>query len=452
MDFYLLSRRLTRYPATTVLLSFATADLFGAFLLLLPWMHKVPLSIIDALFTSTSAICVTGLTVVNTAETFTRLGESVLLLLMQLGGLGVMTFSMLFALGLKRPLGVKGRLLLQESFLPYTIADVKELLITIFCFTFLAEGISFFLLFLCFLRQFPLSQALFHALFHAVSAFCNAGFSTFKDGLMPYERAYAVPLIVALTILLGNTGFPVVYELLSVLKGKRKRFSLHFRLTTMAHFLLIFLGAIGLLFFETKRLWADLPWSLKIMNAFFHSISARTAGFNTSDVAGFSEHSLYILVLLMFIGACPGSTGGGIKTTTLALLYSTAWSRLRGYQRTMIWKRTIPENVVGKAITLFLVAMITVVFFHFLLTSTEPVVPFYRARSEFLATIFETVSALGTVGLSTGLTPHLNTWGKIFIILAMFIGRVGLLSLITILGRVSRPKPYFYAKEEVMVG
>ncbi len=454
MQWRRINRRLERHPARMVIYSFALADLIGALVLWLPFCHHQPLSFINALFTSTSAICVTGLTVVNTATDFTRLGQLVILVLMQLGGLGVMTFSVLIALGFKHSWSFSSRLSLQESFLPHFTPDPRSLLFTIFVYTFLSEGLIAWGLFLCFLKdRLGLSEAFFQAIFHAVSAFCNAGFSTFPQGLVAYQKAYAVPILIMIAILLGNTGFPIVYELWTFIRKKRWRFSLHFRLTLGTHLLLVVLGAVAFLWFDRQGLMAGLSWPMKILTAVFHSVSARTAGFNTFDIARFSEHSIYVFIALMFIGACPGSTGGGIKTTTLAVLWFTALSRLRGFQQTVALKRTIPTELVGKAVTLMMISLLVIMTFHFCLTLTEPNLPFYLSRHEFLAALFEVVSALGTVGLSTGLTPHLTLWGKICIILAMFSGRVGLLSLVSFLSEAGKePRPYRYAEEKVMVG
>ncbi|NPA49809.1 MAG: hypothetical protein GXO20_07480 [Thermodesulfobacteria bacterium] len=444
--------RLLQHPTTLLILSFGGANILGTLLLLLPWMHRGNLSFVDALFTSTSAVCVTGLTVLNTAKDFTRLGQMVILLLIQIGGLGVMTFSILIVYGLGKALKFRSIHFLQESFLPYKSGDIRTLLFSIFGYTLASEFFLFFLLFLGFLPRFSFSEALYQALFHSVSAFCNAGFSTLEKGLVEYQKGYFVPLVVALGVLLGNTGFPIVYEFVDRLRGLRNRFSLHFKITLLTHVFLLLLGSVVLLLFEWSSAFGELSIFGKVLTAFFHSVNARTAGFNTVDLSLFSEHSIYLLVLLMFIGACPGSTGGGIKTTTMAVIWVTAISRFRGYTKTVVLKRTIPELQVSKAMTLFVFAVTVVVLFHLVLSLALPILPFYAAHGEFLATLFETVSALGTVGLSTGLTPHFSVFGKIVLILAMFFGRVGLLSLLSILAEIKPPRPYHYAPEEVMIG
>ncbi len=452
MQFKFLAGRIWAHPEALIISSFALADLVGAFLLWFPWMHRGSLSFLDALFTSTSAVCVTGLTVVNTAVAFTRLGQFVILGLIQLGGLGVMTFSVLIALGLRKGLSLKNRLIVQEVFLPYRVGELKDLVLTIFIYTLLSEGIMALFLFFDFVLRFPFFEALFHATFHAVSAFCNAGFSTFKEGLILYQGQFYVPLVIMIGILLGNTGFPIIYELVEHLKGAKQKFSLHLKLTLLTHFLLVLMGVFVLLCLEWNGAFAPFSTPEKIFTALFHSVSARTAGFNTVDLTKFSEHGLYFLVLLMFVGACPGSTGGGIKTTTVAVMWAAAFSRFRGYYRTILFKRTIPDLQVSKAMVLFITAMTVIVVFHFVLTFSVPTVPFYQAHGEFLGTLFETVSAFGTVGLSTGLTPNLDPLGKGVIIISMFFGRVGLLSLVSLLAQVKGPKPFHYASEEVMIG
>ncbi len=454
MEIRLMSKKMVRYPATMVILTFALADLLGALLLYAPWMHHDKLSFLDALFTSTSAICVTGLTVVDTAHTFTRSGHWIIMLLMELGGLGVMTFSILFALTLKKQIGISSRFLLQENFLHIRTSNIKELVRSIFLFTIVIEGLAAFFMTIGFWHRLPFDQALFQGIFHAISAFCNAGFSTLPNGLLPYKNNWLISLSIIFTILLGNTGFSVFYELKErLINRKNNRFSLHFRLTVWTHLFLIVIGTVGILFFERHGLLAGETGPHKLLVALFHSVSARTAGFNTIPITRLTEDSLYLILLLMFIGACPGSTGGGIKTTTVAVLWFTAVSRLKGFSKTVICHRSIPEGSVHKALTLFVLAVMTTLGAHILLMFAGPNLPFSQSRSQFLAYLFETISGLGTVGLSVGLTPQLGITGKIVMILIMFAGRVGLLSILSVLTSAGgKPKPYNYVEENIMVG
>ncbi|RUM89482.1 MAG: hypothetical protein DSZ24_01145 [Thermodesulfatator sp.] len=434
-------------------LSFALAALGGALLLWLPWMHHGELSFLDALFTATSAVCVTGLTVVNTATAFTLAGKVVILVLIQLGGLGIMTFSTLFFVLMGRSVPVSESLSLKESFAPYPGVDLKPLLLTMVAYTFLTELLIAFLLWPA-LGEDLSREGLFHALFHAVSAFCNAGFSDLPRGLTSYRQAFYLPGLIALAILAGNTGFPIVFEVLQRLRFRgRKRWSLHTRLTLTVHGGLILLGGLLFLFFEKNRAFSGLSWSQKLVNAFFLSISARTAGFSLIDLSHFGEVSLYVLIFLMFIGACPGSTGGGIKTTTFGVLAAAVISRLRGYSQPTIFRRTIPQDMIFRALTLAALYTFTIYMAHFLLIFEAPSRTFALSGTEFLARLFEVVSALGTVGLSTGITPHLSPWAKGVLIGTMYVGRVGVLSLAILLtGLSSRPKEFYYPKEEVLLG
>ncbi len=450
----LLNRRLYSHPGTMVILGFAAADILGALLLWLPCMHTHGMSFVDAAFTSTSAVCVTGLNVVNVARAFTISGQFVILLLMQIGGLGVMTFSVLLFYSLGQPVRLSHRIAIQENFLAQGVHDLKRLIKLVFIFTMTVEAISGLSLSLIFMGTMPPATALFNGFFHAVSSFCNAGFSTFQDGLLPFRENWPVCLVIMLTILLGNTGFSVVYELIERLRSRKKgRFSLHFRLTVTTHLILVAVGTAGILFFERHGVLASLPFSTKFLVALFHSISARTAGFNTVDMSRFTEDSLYLILLLMFIGACPGSTGGGLRTTTFAVLLCSAWSRLKGHPKTTVARRSISEPVVQRAMVLFILSVSTVILAHTILMMVGPNIPFYETRSQFLAYLFETISGLGTVGLSVGITTNLDTLGKLVVIFIMFIGRVGLLSVLSVLmGVTARPRPYYYVEEDVMVG
>ena len=451
----LLSRRFKAHPGTIVVLGFALADLVGAAFLELPCMQKAGVPFLDALFTSTSAVCVTGLSVVNVAQAFTRAGQFLIMLLMQVGGLGVMTFSVFIFFTLGQPLRLSHRVAVQESFLGHPVPDIWSLVKTIMLFTFVTEAVSGCVLTVLFCRWMGLPSAAFNGFFHAVSAFCNGGFSTFRNGLVPFRDDWPVCTAVMLTILMGNTGFAVVYELAQRLSSRRKpeRLSLHFRLTVTTHLCLVAVGALGIFFFERDGLLSGLPLDSRLLVALFHSVSARTAGFNTVDVSMLTEDSLYLILLLMFVGACPGSTGGGLRTTTFAVLVTTAVSRLRGFSRTTVARRSIPESVVERAMVLFMLFIVSVIVGHVVLMMVGPNLPFFETRSQFLAYLFEAVSALCTVGLSAGVTTQLGGWGKLVLILMMFVGRVGLLSVLSLLVTVTaKPRPYYSVAEDVRVG
>ncbi len=455
MDPKLKSRNLFIHPASLVITSFALTDLAGAALLLLPVCHKGPLSFLDALFTSTSAICVTGLTVVNTAYSFTVLGQWVILLLIQVGGLGVMTFSVLFTMSIRGRPGLSSQFLIQESFLNLKAESIQGLILTILLFTLACEGGLALAMTAAFLPDAPTpGDALFYGLFHSVSAFCNAGFSVFPYGLEAYRDHVWVNIAVMTGVFLGSTGFAVIYEIWQrIFEKKRRPWSLHLKITLGTHVLLMLVGTAGFLFWEYNEVLRGMPLFNKVLVSAFHSVSARTAGFNTVPISALTENTLYLMILLMFIGACPSSTGGGIKTTTVAVLFFTAKSRLKGFGQTVAFKKTIPEGQVDRAITLFMLAVITVLSAHMLLMGAGTRLAFERAQGEFLAYLFEAVSGLGTVGLSVGITPKLGYLGKCVMIAIMFAGRVGLLSIISILSAAGgRSREYHYSKEDVMIG
>ncbi|HFC96991.1 MAG TPA: hypothetical protein ENJ40_00845 [Thermosulfurimonas dismutans] len=440
-------------PTLYLVSSFAGAIILGTILLSLPWMHHDELALIDALFTATSAVCVTGLTVVDTASAFTLPGKVVIMILIQLGGLGVMTFYSMFFLLRGRRIPIEERLILRESFWGRRGGRLSSLILTILFYTMVVEFLVTLLLFPFLARYYSWPSALFHALFHAVSAFCNAGFSDLPGGLVPFARSYFFPLILMLAILAGNTGFPIVFEGVHRFRQKNRSWSLHFKLTLLIHLLLVLIGALIFLWLENGGALREFPAPLRVLQAVFLSVTPRTAGFSFVDIRYLSVPSLYFLLFLMLVGACPGSTGGGIKTTTFGVLAATVWSRLRGFSRTSVFGRTIPDSQVTKALTLVGLYLLVIFTAQFFLISLPPHRPFLNSGSEFLAHLFEVFSALGTVGLSTGITPHLSTPAKGVLILTMFTGRVGVLSLAMLLsGLPARSKTFYYAQEEVLLG
>ena len=366
-----------------------------------------------------------------------------------------MTFSVLFTMGIRGRPGLSSQFLIQESFLNLRAASLQDLILTIVLFTLACEGTLALAMTAAFLPDAPSpADALFYGIFHSVSAFCNAGFSVFPHGLEAYRDHVWVNISIMTGIFLGSTGFAVIYEIWRRLSsGSGKSFSLHLKITLSTHIFLVLVGTAGFLFWEYNDVLQGLPLSNKILVSAFHSISARTAGFNTVPISALTENTLYLMILLMFIGACPSSTGGGIKTTTLAVLFFTAKSRLKGFSQTVAFRKTIPENQVNRAVTLFMLAVITVLSAHMLLMGAGTRLAFERAQGEFLAYLFEAVSGLGTVGLSVGITPKLGYTGKLVMIAIMFAGRVGLLSIISILSAAGGPsREYHYSKEDVMIG
>lgn len=443
---------------TAFILSYLGAIFMGSLLLWLPFSHKGKgISYLDALFTSTSALCVTGLTVVDTGGQFSRIGQWILLLLIQTGGLGITTFSVWFFLSLGRNIGFKSRFHLQASFSPRPLDELKGLLKLIFRFTFAVEALGTLVLSIYFCRSYPWPQAIFLALFHSVSAFCNAGFSLFSENLLPFQKNFVVCLTVALLIILGGIGFPVAYELGQQLKKRKEhnrfRLSLHSRLVLLTTGILIFGGTALLFGIEYNDALEKLPLSTGLLASFFQSVTSRTAGFNTLELTSLTNASLLILIILMFIGASPGSCGGGIRTTTFALLFGLLWNRLKGKSRVHLFHRTVPEEIISRAIFIVLLAGGLIILLTTLVLLVENGnTPFLRVKGGLMEILFEVVSAFGTVGLSLGITPKLEPASKLLLILAMYLGRVGILSLGYSIARKEEKYPITYGEEGVMTG
>ncbi len=321
--------------STVFVISYLLAILLGGLLLWLPFSNpKMKISYLDAVFTATSALCVTGLTVVDTGTAYSLVGQVIVLILIQAGGLGITTFSVWLFLNLGRDIGFKSRLFMQSSFSPRPTDELRGLLRLIFIFTFLIEFLGAGILFAYWAFSFPWYQAAYLAVFHAVSAFCNAGFGLFPDNLVQFQGSFTVSLTIAGLIILGGIGFPVAYELLGVYRKKkdgfRTRISLHSRLVLLTTTVLILVGLFVLYGIEYNDSLDRLPIPQGLLVAFFQSVTTRTAGFNTIDLAALTNASLLVMIILMFIGASPASCGGGIKTSTFALLGGLLWNRLRG--------------------------------------------------------------------------------------------------------------------------
>ena len=420
--------------------------IIGAFLLNLPIasVDGREISWFDALFTATSATCVTGLIVLDTGKDFSLFGQWVILILLQIGGLGIMTFSTMFAFLLGKKITLRQRLILQESLNQFSIGGLVRFAkyILIFAFIFEFAG-SLFLYY--FWHNLPTNHhPLFLSVFHAVSAFCNAGFSLFSDSLVRFNTHPAVNLIFIILIIIGGLGFLVLLEIIEY--PIKKKLSLHSKIVLQTSFFLVILGVGAIFFLENHN--ADtlglLSFPGKIMSSFFQSITARTAGFNTLATSRLSNASLFFIILLMFIGASPTSTGGGIKTTTFSVLLLNAFASLRGKNNLYIYKRRIPIDVVKKAWEIAFLSLTWVVIMLILLSHVE--------KLRFIELFFELISAIGTVGLSTGITSSLSLTGKLIIILTMFFGRLGPLALAFSLVTKRKSELIEYPEEKLMVG
>ena len=428
----------------TIILGFLSLIAAGTLLL---WSFNsrssVPLSFLDALFTSTSAVCVTGLVVVDTGKDLTFASQWVVLLLIQLGGLGVMTAASTTMILLGHKIKIRERILFTGGLGIDTPSGAVKLIFRILFITLVIEGTAVVPLFLVLRRSMPVPGALFHSVFHSVSAFCNAGLSTLPGGLEGYVNQYIFPGTVMILIVTGGLGFLVLGELWFYLT-ERTRLSPHAVLVLQVSFILVIAGA--LLFFLSDRTIGLSPLSLplKLWNALFQSVTARTAGFNTIPLRAVSSLGIFLLSILMIIGASPGSTGGGMKTTTAGILFFSSMSEIQG-RRAVYRNRTIADNNIRRALAIAFLYLLTVLIGVILLSLFE-ILP-------FKSLLFETISAMGTVGLSLGITSSLSAPGKLVIILLMFWGRVGILTFIfAMVSRDRRASKISYAETNIPVG
>ncbi|NEP17005.1 MAG: ATPase [Leptolyngbya sp. SIO4C1] len=439
----------------TVCIGFLTVIAVGTLLLLLPvatasgeWNHPVV-----ALFTATSAVCVTGLIVVDTGSYFSPLGQGIILLLIQLGGLGYMTATTFLLLLLGRRLGLKDRLAIQQSLDTSELSGIRGLVISIISMTLIFELSGAFLLMPTLSEDYGAGYGLWLAVFHSISAFNNAGFSLFSDSLMQYGSSLWVSLVVACLVVIGGIGYQVIMELFIWIRNRirgrleRRVFSLHFKVVTSTSLLLLILGTVAIFLTEFNNLATLRGYSLqiKLLMAGFQSVIARTAGFNSVDIGAMEKSTLFIVIALMFIGASPGSTGGGIKTTTIRILVNCTRTVLQGKDEVLCYQRQIPDSRILKAVGVVVASGLTVVTVTILLSISDPGI-------EFIDLLFEAVSAFATVGLSTGITANLSMLGQMVLILTMFTGRVGILLLMAALLGDPSPSVIHYPEEDLLVG
>ncbi len=436
-------------PAKIFLISFLTLILFGTGLLMLPKATvSGQISFIDALFTSTSAVCVTGLIVVDTATYFTRFGQLVILSLIQIGGLGVMTLTTFFALFFAGGLGIKERVLIGDLIEEERLGQIKFTLIQIILTTFLIEAVGTFLIFHSLENlNFTLSERIYHSIFHSISAFCNAGFSTFSENLMHDGIRYNYLTVgtVGILIILGGLGFGTISNLMTIVKSpfvrKARYLSTQTKIVLISTFILITLGAIITYLFENNNNLSNLSPDQKILASIFQSITTRTAGFNTIPINSLLIPTSFVFILLMFIGASPGGTGGGIKTTTAFISFLAIYDYIRGRKKIEIFKRQIPDEIIHR--------VYLKIAFSLGLLFTSTIILTFTEKFSLIDLLFEQISAFGTVGLSRGITFYLSDTGKFIIILLMYIGRVGPITFLTSLSRETTPPKYDYPSEYV---
>ncbi len=439
-------------PPQILVLGFAAIILIGSCLLALPIASRegTSLPFIDAFFTATSATCVTGLVVVDTATQFTVFGQVVIALLIQIGGLGFMSMATFFAFVLRKRITLKERLLLQEALNQGSMEGIVRLFRNVLLYSLTIEGIAAVLFTIRWSLDLGFPKALYYGMFHAISFFNNAGFDLFGvvtgpfSSLTSYADDFVINIVSMGLIILGGLGFIVLSELLDY--KQTKKLSLHSKVVLSATGFLILFGAIVIFIFEYSNMktLGSLNLPGKVLASFFQSVTPRTAGANTVDIAGMRQATQFFIIILMFIGASPGSTGGGIKTTTFTILLGAIVAMIRGKEDIVIFRFRLAKDRILKAITLTMFALFLVIIVAMLLSTTE--------NHHFLMILFEVASAFGTVGLSMGLTSDLSIFGKILIALTMFAGRLGPITLAYALQPKQEKELYRYPEGKITIG
>lgn len=437
-------------PPRLLIFSFLCAILIGTVLLSLPFSVRAgeKISLIDSLFTATSAVCVTGLTVKDTGSFFSTAGIWIIFMLFQMGGLGIMTFSTLFAVILGRKIGFYETDAVNATLDRQNILGLKKLILYIAGITITAEIIGALSLGLRWsaVTNWDKADIIRNSIFHSVSGFCNAGLSLFYDSFTAFKTDAHIMLTMIALIFFGGIGFIVIMDLMGFIfkRGVAQRLTLQAKIVLLVSFGLIILGTLLLIIFEHNNVFKNMTWQQSLWGALFQSVTARTAGFNTLAIENLSEPSIISLIFLMFIGASPGSTGGGIKTCAFAIIIAAVYAMIKNRRRAMFFKRSIPRQAIREALVIFFLAFAWVFVFTMFLAFSE--------KGTFIKSLFEIVSAFGTVGLSMGITGGLNTFSKFCLILTMFVGKVGLLTLVLSAAFRERKDNYIFPEENVLVG
>ena len=441
--------------ARTVCLGFLALIVIGTVLLMMPFATGDGSwnSLMVAMFTATSAVCVTGLAVVDTGTDFSFWGQLIILLLIQLGGLGYMTMTTFLMLLIGRKFDLKQKFAIQESFDRPFLQGSNSLISSIIATTLIFEITGIFLLLITFRQDYGLSEGLWLSIFHSISAWNNAGFSLFSDSLVGYSSSWLVNLVVPALVIFGGIGYQVIIEfylwLRSLIFGDKGRFSfsLNFKVVISTTILLLVVGTVA--FFLTElhnpNTLQDLSLEDKLIAAWFQSMTTRTAGFNSIDIGQMTTAGLFITMGFMFIGASPSGTGGGIKTTTFRVLFNCTKSALEGKDEVILYQREVPSTLILKAVAVVFGTVASIIVVTILISSAEPDIT-------FIEILFEVISAFATVGLSTGITGSLSAISKLILVVAMYIGRVSILLLIAALIGDPKPSSVNYPEENLLVG
>ncbi len=437
-------------PYSMILLSFFIIIIIGGTILSLPisTVDGRGTRWIDGIFTATSAVCVTGLVVNDVSKVYNVFGQTIIMIWIQLGGLGIMTFSSVIVLIVARKISYQTKKVVQEALNYTTLFDISKYIKKAVITVFLIEAIGALFLFFEFIKIYSFKKAVFYSVFHSVSAFCNAGFALFTLNLEDFKKSGIINFTIPLLIFLGGIGFASLLNIFDSVKSKRNKLSLNTKMALIISIALILLGMGFTLILERNNLGtiAHLTLKDKLWASLFQSVSTRTAGFNTIPMGALTAPTLFLYIILMFIGASPGSTGGGIKTTTFGVVILGVWATLTSREDIEIGKKRIGWDIFNRAVALMLIALIYVTFIVLMLNIIEK-------DKDFLSLAFETVSAFATVGLSVGITSTLTDISKWLIILTMFIGRVGPLTVAMVLSSSAIKKGiYRYPTENILVG
>ncbi|MFN6487300.1 MULTISPECIES: TrkH family potassium uptake protein [unclassified Nostoc] len=442
--------------ARTICLGFLAVIAVGTILLMMPFSTSDGTwnNLIVALFTSTSAVCVTGLSVVDPGTYFSFWGQLFIALLAQIGGLGYMTTTTFLILLIGRKFDMRQKIAIQQALDRPGMSGSSQVIRSIIATTLIFEITGVFLLLPAFVPEYGWSQGLWLAIFHSINAWNNAGFSLFKDNLISYQSSFLVVFTITMLIIFGGIGYQVILEMYLWLRDrifqkslKKQLLSLDFKVATSTSIILLAIGTIAFFCIEIRNpeTFGSLNFRDQILVAWFQSVTPRTAGFNTIDISKMTTAGLFITIALMFIGASPGGTGGGMKTTTLRVLTSCTKTILRGKEEVLLYDRKIAITLILKAVGVLVGSVATVIFATILISLTDPTL-------DFIQILFEVVSAFATVGLSTGITASVSTGAKLILIVTMYVGRVGVLLLMSAVLGDPRPTRIHYPEENLLVG
>lgn len=437
-------------PYMTILLSFMVVTILGGILLSLPISMRYGKSVklIDGFFIATSAICVTGLSSIDIGSVYNIFGQMVILVLIQLGGLGVITFTSVIIIMISKKIGYYTKKIVQEDINIDTTFKIEEYVKKVILSVIVIEFIGTVILFFEFIKKFGFLKAVYYSFFHSVSAFCNAGFSLFSDNLYGFKNSFIINMTIPLLIFLGGIGFSTILNCYNVLRKKEKRLTSTTKLSIKISIFLVIIGMVAMFFLEysNKSTIGNLSFGQKLEASFFQSVTTRTAGFNTISILGLKRSTSLLFVILMFIGASPGSTGGGIKTTTIGLIILGTLATLKNKDTIEYDKRSVSWRIYSKAITVLFISLIYTTICVFLLI-------LFERNKNLLDLVFEVFSAFGTVGLSRNLTPSLADISKFILIVTMFVGRVGPFTIALALSKSNLKKGrYTYPQENILIG